>query len=79
MKPKHRLLTLPKKAEDTAMPNSRKPDDELMTAPVAPGEDPNAELDPDVAARAEAQVAENERLEREAAYDNPDPDLGAGE
>ena len=26
---------------------------------------------------AEAQVAENERLEREAAYDNPDPDTGA--
>jgi hypothetical protein len=53
-----------------------KPDGELMTTPVNPGEDPNAELDPDVAARAEAQVAENERLEREAAYDNPDPDMG---
>ena len=59
------------------MPNKpHKPDNELMTAPVAPGEDPNAELDADVAARAEAQVAENERLEREAAYDNPDPDMG---
>lgn len=55
----------------------RTPDDALMTAPVAPGEDVNAELDPDVAARAEAQVAENERLEREAAYDSPDPDTGA--
>ena len=53
-----------------------KPDDERMTAPVNPGEDPNAELDPDVAARAQAQVAENERLEREAAYDRPDPDTG---
>ncbi|MDO5505106.1 MAG: hypothetical protein Q4F49_02270 [Pseudoxanthomonas suwonensis] len=55
------------------MPNN--PDkikDERMTAPVAPGEDPNAELDPDVAARAEAQVAENERLSREAAYDEND-------
>ena len=60
------------------MPNTpKKPDDALMTAPVLPGEDPNAELDRDVAARAEAQVAENERLEREAAYDNPDPDTGA--
>lgn len=61
------------------MPNNKpgKPDDTLVTAPVAPGEDPNAELDPEVAARAEAQVAENERLEREAAYDNPDPDTGA--
>ena len=57
----------------------RKPDDALMTAPVLPGEDPNAELDPDVAARAEAQVAENERLEREAAYDAPEPDRGEDE
>jgi hypothetical protein len=44
-----------------------KPDDALMTAPVEPGQDPNAELDADVAARAEAQVAENEALDREAA------------
>ena len=29
-------------------------------------------------ARAEALAAENERLEREAAYDNPDPDMGTG-
>lgn len=59
------------------MPNTPgKHRDERMTAPVLPGEDPNAELDPQVAARAQAQVAENERLEREAAYDNPDPDMG---
>lgn len=59
------------------MPNKpHKPDNELMTALVLPGEDPNAELDPDVAARAEAQIAENEKLDREAAYDDPDPDLG---
>ena len=44
-----------------------KPDGELMTTPVEPGEDPNAELDRDVAARAEAQVAENEAIDREAA------------
>ncbi|MBP6216766.1 MAG: hypothetical protein KA391_05220 [Luteimonas sp.] len=55
------------------MPNRKaphkphKPDETLVTAPVAPGEDPNAELDPDVAARAEAQVAENEDVDREAA------------
>ena len=50
------------------MPNTpKKPDDALMTAPVLPGEDPNAELDRDVAARAEAQVAENEAIDREAA------------
>ena len=61
------------------MPNKpSKPENELMTSPVLPGEDPNAELDPEVAARAEAQVAENERLEREAAYDNHDPDMGTG-
>lgn len=49
------------------------PDEEKMTAPVdRPGDDVNAELDPEVAARAEAQVAENERLEREAAYDDRD-------
>ncbi len=47
-------------------------DEALMTAPVLPGEDPNAELDPEVAARAEAQVAENEQLQREAAYDDND-------
>ncbi len=47
-------------------------DETLVTAPLLPGEDPNAELDPDVAARAEAQVAENERLSREAAYDDND-------
>ncbi len=45
----------------------RKPDDALVTTPVDPGQDVNAELDADVAARAEAQVAENERLDREAA------------
>ena len=54
-------------------------DETLVTAPVLPGEDPNAERDPEVAARAMAQVAENERLEREAAYDDPDPDSGAAE
>ena len=47
--------------------------EELMTARVdRPGENVNAELDPEVAARAEAQVAENERLERQAAYDDLD-------
>ena len=51
-------------------------DETLVTAPVLPGEDPNAELDPEVAARALAQVAENERLEREAAYDDADTDTG---
>ena len=51
------------------------PHDDRMTAPVdRPGDDVNAELDRDVAARAEAQVAENERLEREAAYDDRDRD-----
>ena len=31
------------------MPNTpRKPDEALMTAPVLPGQDPNAELDPEV-------------------------------
>ena len=46
------------------MPNTpKKPDDALMTAPVLPGEDPNAELDRDVAARAEAQRRIAERLE----------------
>ncbi len=45
----------------------RTPDDTLVTTPVEPGEGVNAELDADVAARAEAQVAENERLDREAA------------
>ena len=40
------------------MPNTpRKPDEALITAPVLPGQDPNAELDPEVAARAEARVA----------------------
>ncbi|GAB1408110.1 hypothetical protein MASR1M8_20290 [Thermomonas brevis] len=45
--------------------------EELVTAkPADPNEDVNAELDPEVAARALRQVAENEQLQRDAAYDD---------
>ena len=45
--------------------------EELVTAtPADPSEDVNAELDPEVAARALRQVAENEQLQRDAAYDD---------
>ena len=45
--------------------------EELVTAkPADPAEDVNAELDPEVAARALRQVAENEQLQRDAAYDD---------
>lgn len=64
------MATTPNKSKDAPK------DETLVTAPVPPGEDPNAELDPEVAARALAQVAENERLEREAAYDDADSDSG---
>ena len=45
--------------------------EELVTArPADPDEDVNAELDPEVAERALRQVAENEQLQRDAAYDD---------
>ena len=45
--------------------------EELVTAkPADPSEDVNAELDPEVAERALRQVAENEQLQRDAAYDD---------
>ena len=45
--------------------------EDLVTGrPSDPTEDVNAELDPEVAARALRQVAENEQLQRDAAYDD---------
>ena len=45
-------------------------EEQLVTAkPADPAEDVNAELDPEVAERALRQVAENEQLQRDAAYD----------